>query len=370
MFVRFLPLKPIFSPSEVPRTMVCQGNDSCKKTGIVRYSLHPQRTQKKRGFPHRFKSCHTRKNGSFKSFLSQERPFMPSKTSGRKRWNHRGGLHCVCFPQPCLSPIKKTAVWCCWRMAQVSSCNCPSITRNSSVGEKENGLPRRGALKLGMLLQRVCSTAWLPGRRGAGTIKESKECMAPCCFDPVFKGTPVGPLFCKAKPTQSTAWHIQASLSCGTGHDSMWGGKSSFQLPMEGSLSAPRPLTGSMLAFFFLLQTHSKAIQIITWVLSPWNCTEESLERDYWGCPFAPTLVLLHSSLQGHSMFMVMVAGSNQATSLVQENCCHSILQNSLYQGKRSQGIMGKILTLEVNGLCKGHSPASLSAAQGGSTEV
>lgn len=89
--------------------------------------------------------------------------------------------------------------------------------------------------------------------------------------------------------------------------------KGSSSCPCGGSLAAPSPRTRSMLAFFDY-KHRAKAIQFMNLVLSPWNCTE-GMEGDYWGCPFAPRLVLLHSSLQGHHTFMVMAAECSQATS-------------------------------------------------------
>lgn len=61
------------------------------------------------------------------------------------------------------------------------------------MGEKEKGLPKKGALKPGMFLLRVAP--WCDSQAGEELarkmpIKESKECMAPRCFDPVFKGAP------------------------------------------------------------------------------------------------------------------------------------------------------------------------------------
>lgn len=71
-----------------------------------------------------------------------------------------------------------------------------------------------------------------------------------------------------------------------------------------------------MLAFFWLqAQSHNPTVHEL--VLSPWNCAA-GLEGDYWGCPFAPRLVLLECSLQGYHMFMVMVTESTRLPAFPQ----------------------------------------------------
>jgi len=51
---------------------------------------------------------------------------------------------------PAVSWMKRSIAWCCLRMPQVGSCNGPSIPRrNSSAGEKENGLLKRRGFEAG-----------------------------------------------------------------------------------------------------------------------------------------------------------------------------------------------------------------------------
>ena len=97
-------------------------------------------------------------------------------------------------------------------------------------------------------------------------------------------------------------------------HESKWGKDRCFQLPMQGAFAAPSPTTRSVPAFIGY-KHRVKAMQLVNEVLSPWNCTEGSLEGDYQGCAFAPSSMLLHSSLQGHHTFMAMVPEHNQAAS-------------------------------------------------------
>lgn len=287
--------------------------------------------------PCSFKSCHASKNGSSTCYMEDRFLYMfhevckPRKTicalqsigMGRVSTKLDCRVGPLCSPAvpalPAISWMNRSVVWCCLRMAQVSSCNSPSITRrNRSVGEKEKGLPKKGALKPGMLLLRVAP--WRDSQAGGELaqkmpIKESKERMAPRCFDPVFKDALwASSSSARQSPCGASPGVYGHCWGCGTGQDSKWGEEGLQQLPMWGSLADPSPLTRSMLAFFGC-KHRAKAIQFTNLVLSPWNCTEEGLEGDYWGCPFAPRLVLLHLSLQGHRTFMVAVAECNQDTS-------------------------------------------------------
>lgn len=81
------------------------------------------------------------------------------------------------------------------RVTLVSHCNGLSISRrNSSVGEKQNGLSKRSE---GALKPEICSVCalWCDSQAGGERhekcpLRNQKEHMAPRCFDPVFKDTP------------------------------------------------------------------------------------------------------------------------------------------------------------------------------------
>ncbi|XP_052628518.1 uncharacterized protein LOC128134625 [Harpia harpyja] len=186
-------------------TLKVEGGDEKSRCGGIRAGRRRHFCKLTRSF----KSCHASKNGSFTCYTEDRFLYMfhevskPRKTicalqsigMGRvstKLDRRVGPLGSPAVPAlPVISWMNKSVVWCCLGMAQVSSCNGPSITRrNSSVGEKENGLPKKGALKPGMLLLRVAP--WRDSQAGGELarkmpIKESKECMAPRCFDLVFK---------------------------------------------------------------------------------------------------------------------------------------------------------------------------------------
>lgn len=166
---------------------------------------------------------------------------------------------------PVISWMNGSVVWCCLRMAQVSSCNGPSIARrNSSVGEKEKGLPKKGALKPGMLLLRVAP--WRDSQAGGELarkmpIKESKECLAPRCFDPVFKDAPwASSSSARQSPRGASPGVYGHCRGCGTARDSVGRGRA----PAAAHVSVPcRPQpTYEINAGFFWLQTQPYSLWI------------------------------------------------------------------------------------------------------------
>lgn len=117
----------------------------------------------------------------------------------------------------------------------------------------------------------------------------------------------------KAKPVRSITQHERALLGLQDGAGFKVGKGEVLPAAYVGVPCSPQP-TYQINAAFFWLQTQSQSHTVYVFGPKPMELHRKGLKGDYWGCPFAPSLVLLHCSLQGHHTFTVMAAECNQAT--------------------------------------------------------